>query len=201
MSWVFQIFFSINIRVAKEVFSFRLTKFHIQFNFFITSANSHTFTATTCSCFQNNWVANFICKVLNFFNSFNNSCPRSNRNIVFNHCFTSSSFISHFSHSFCGRSDEFYTLFFANFRKISSFRHKPIPRVNSISTRYHCSRHNCRNAQITIRTFCRSNTISFCCQSHVQRICICLRINCNSRNAQLTASSDNSNCNFASICY
>ena len=121
MSRVFNIFFCINIRIAEEILSFTLTKLHINFNFFIAAANSHTLAAAARCCFKNNRVTYTICKFLNFFNSFNNPCSRSNRHIVFYHCFTCSCFITHFAHSFRTWADKFYSLFFANFGKISTF--------------------------------------------------------------------------------
>ena len=134
MSWVFKVFFGIDIRVAKEIFRFRLTKFHINFNFFVTSANSHTFTTPACGCFKDNRITYTISKLLNFLNSFNNTSSRSNRNIIFYHSFTGSSLIAHFAHCFTTRADKFYTLFFTNFGKIGTLRHKTVTRVNCIST-------------------------------------------------------------------
>ena len=199
VSRIFKVFFGINIRVAKEILSLRLAKIHISFNFIIISDDSHTFSAAAGCGFKNYRVSNSMSEFLNFLNSFHNTGSRSNRNIIFNHCFTSSCFITHFSHSFCCRTDKFYVMLRANFCKICSFGHKTVSRVNCVSAGHKCCRNNCWNTQITFSTLSRPDAISFSSQSYVQRICISLRINSNCRNSQLSASSYNSNGNFASV--
>ena len=68
VSWFFNIFFNIYIRISKSRFCFILCRNIVFYKFFFIVGNSHSFSTTTGSSFYHNRISYPFCNLLSFFN-------------------------------------------------------------------------------------------------------------------------------------
>ena len=101
MSEIFNVLFDIYSRVTKGSHCFLLGNINPFYQLCFIEGNTNTFPTTTSSCFNDDWVFNFIGKFNSFFDCINNPFGAWNNWYVgLSHGFTSNIFCTHFSNGF-----------------------------------------------------------------------------------------------------
>jgi hypothetical protein len=96
--WLREVFFNIQLRVAKCVARLCAAHIEVVFKLFFGADNSHPLAAAACRGFHNDGVAHFFGKLANFADVFNKVCAGCCGDVACLHCTAGRGFVAHFAH-------------------------------------------------------------------------------------------------------
>ena len=171
--------------------------------FFCGVNDTHTASATTGSCLQHNWITTGFGKLYRFFFCLNCLFHTRNGWNTYRMCYNLGlDLIAQTVHHLGSRSDEFDAVICTGLGKFHVFSQETITRMDCIYALGLCQSNNFINPQVsTYRCLALANLVSFVGFGSEQCVLILFRLNRYSTDAQFSAGTKYSDCDFASVCY
>ena len=200
---LFQVFLDKNISVAECFYRFVMSTAELRNQLFAAANDSHSSSAAAGCRLQHYRITALLCKFQCFIlggdgliyarNGWNANAFRYQLGL---------NLVTQCIHHLVSRSDEFDAALLAGFRETGILCQETITRVDGITALCLCQTDNFINIQVSIDwALSIADFVGFVCLGTEQRILVLFRIDCHGTDSQLTASSNNTNCNFTTVCY
>ena len=190
----------VHIVIAKRRSSFSASRFPSFRETFFIVTDLHAFSTATCSGFQHDGIADFLCNFRCLFQAFQDAfIPWNGWDSCFFHGRLGGRLVSHGLNHFRACSDEFDVIFSANTGKVSILRKETITRMDCIRVGDLCRSDDLRDIQIGLSASWRADAHGLISKTYVQAVGISCGIHGDCFDAHLLACADDSQGNLPAV--